>query len=95
MRFEYLTRAHSCLDQFPGNAHPPDVARAGVGRLNISKKYFTGASFLGRVTMMTAKEKMVQIIQEQPEDSSFEELLRELAFALMVERGILRDNGLH
>lgn len=37
---------------------------------------------------MTAKEKMVQIIQEQPEDSSFEELLRELAFALMVERGL-------
>ncbi len=31
---------------------------------------------------------MTEIIQEQPEDSSYEEILRELAFALMVERGL-------
>lgn len=38
--------------------------------------------------MATAKEKMSRIIQAQPEDSSYEEILRELAFARMVERGL-------
>lgn len=31
---------------------------------------------------------MLEIIQEQPEDSSYDEILRELAFARMVERGL-------
>ena len=31
---------------------------------------------------------MVEIIQEQPEDASYEEIMRELAFARMVERGL-------
>ena len=34
------------------------------------------------------KELMVQIIETQPEDSSFDEILRELAFARMIERGL-------
>ena len=38
--------------------------------------------------MVTAKEKMTEIIQQQPDDSSYEEILRELAFARMVERGL-------
>jgi hypothetical protein len=38
--------------------------------------------------MTTAKERLLEIIQQQPDDSSFEELLRELAFAVMVERGL-------
>lgn len=42
--------------------------------------------------MATAKEQMSRIIQAQPEDSSYEEILRELAFARMVERG-LQDSG--
>jgi len=37
---------------------------------------------------MSAKEKIVRILDEQPADSSFEEILRELAFASMVERGL-------
>ncbi len=37
---------------------------------------------------MSVKEQMTQIIQAQPDDSSFEEILRELAFAQMVERGL-------
>ncbi|RIH81488.1 hypothetical protein Mterra_03132 [Calidithermus terrae] len=37
---------------------------------------------------MSVKERMTRIIQEQPEDSSFEEILRELAFARMVDRGL-------
>ena len=38
--------------------------------------------------MDSAKEQMVKIVQEQPDDSSFDEILRELAFARMVERGL-------
>ncbi|MEX0731728.1 MAG: hypothetical protein WED00_09105 [Aquisalimonadaceae bacterium] len=38
--------------------------------------------------MATAKEQMSRIIEAQPDDSSYEELLRELAFARMVERGL-------
>jgi predicted transcriptional regulator len=41
--------------------------------------------------MANAKEKMTEIIQQQPDDSSYDEILRELAFARMVERG-LRDS---
>jgi hypothetical protein len=38
--------------------------------------------------MASAKEEMTKIIQEQPDDSSFDEIMRELAFSRMVERGI-------
>uniref|UniRef100_A0A7C1F2S7 Uncharacterized protein n=1 Tax=Ammonifex degensii TaxID=42838 RepID=A0A7C1F2S7_9THEO len=38
--------------------------------------------------MSTAKEQMARIIEAQPDDSSYEEILRELAFARMVERGL-------
>ncbi len=38
--------------------------------------------------MATAKEKITEIIQAQPEDSTYEEILRELAFVLMVDRGL-------
>ena len=36
----------------------------------------------------TAKEQVLQIVSEQPDDSSYYEILRELAFARMVERGL-------
>jgi predicted transcriptional regulator len=36
----------------------------------------------------TAGERMIAIIRGQPEDSSYDELLRELALARMVERGL-------
>jgi len=38
--------------------------------------------------MGSAKAQLIQLIQDQPDDSSPEQLLRELAFAVMVERGI-------
>ena len=38
--------------------------------------------------MISPKKQMVKIIQRQPEDSSYEEILKELAFARMVDRGI-------
>ena len=37
---------------------------------------------------MTTKEKMKEIIEEQPEDATYEEIIRELAFAAMVDRGL-------
>jgi predicted transcriptional regulator len=36
----------------------------------------------------TPKEVMIRTIQELPDDSSYEEILRELAFARMIERGL-------
>lgn len=41
-----------------------------------------------RTKMPTAKERIVEIIQQQPDDSSYEEILRELAFARMIDRGL-------
>jgi predicted transcriptional regulator len=40
------------------------------------------------IAEMTPKERMLQTIQDLPEDSSYEEILRELAFARMVARGL-------
>lgn len=38
--------------------------------------------------MSTVKEELTRLIQGQPEDSSREEIVRELAFHVMVERGL-------
>jgi len=38
--------------------------------------------------MTTAKEAMVDIISRQPDDSSYDALLRELAYARMIQRGL-------
>jgi hypothetical protein len=38
--------------------------------------------------MSKAKEELKKLIEEQPEDSSREEIVRELAFHVMVERGL-------
>ena len=37
---------------------------------------------------MTAKEKLIAVIEQQPEDATPEEIIRELAFASMVDRGM-------
>ncbi|MBT97593.1 MAG: hypothetical protein CL902_03070 [Dehalococcoidia bacterium] len=39
--------------------------------------------------MSTAKDDLTRIVQAQPEDSSPEEIIRELAFHVMVERGLV------
>ena len=36
----------------------------------------------------SAKDQMLQLISEQPEDSSYDEILRELAFRRTVEKGL-------
>ncbi|HYW80395.1 MAG TPA: hypothetical protein VE890_12495 [Thermoguttaceae bacterium] len=38
--------------------------------------------------MSTAKQTMAEIIAQQPDDSSYDEILRELAFARMIQRGL-------
>lgn len=38
--------------------------------------------------MSTVKEELTRLIREQPDDSSSEEIVRELAFHMMVERGL-------
>lgn len=38
--------------------------------------------------MHSAKEQIARILQDQPDDSSYDEILRELAFARMIERGL-------
>jgi predicted transcriptional regulator len=38
--------------------------------------------------LLLLKEKMTKVIYEQPEDSTYDEILRELAFARMIDRGL-------
>jgi hypothetical protein len=38
--------------------------------------------------MATAKEHIAEIIKRQPDDSSYDNIVRELAFDLMVQRGL-------
>ena len=39
--------------------------------------------------MAMVKEKMKEVIDSQPDDATYEEILRELAFERMVERGLM------
>lgn len=44
--------------------------------------------------MATAKEELKSLLENQPEDSSSEELVREMAFHVMVKRGLAdSDSG--
>ena len=38
--------------------------------------------------MSTAKQELTELIGRQPDDSSREEIIRELAFHAMIERGL-------
>lgn len=45
-------------------------------------------------SMSSVKDVMVDIITQQPEDSSYDEILRELAYARMIQRGLAdSDDG--
>jgi predicted transcriptional regulator len=43
---------------------------------------------MSTIDNVTPKQRMISVLQEQPDDSSYEELLKELAFVKMVERGL-------
>lgn len=36
----------------------------------------------------TVKEKITKVVMSQPEDATYDEIIRELAFARMVDRGL-------
>ena len=38
--------------------------------------------------MSTVKELIQEVVQAQPDDASYDEILRELAFERMIERGL-------
>ena len=38
--------------------------------------------------MSKVKEKMTEVIESQPDDATYEEIMRELAFEKMIERGL-------
>lgn len=38
--------------------------------------------------MQTARERIAEVVLAQPEDATYEEIVRELAFERMVERGL-------
>jgi predicted transcriptional regulator len=38
--------------------------------------------------MSTPKEQMLEMIKDQPEDSTYDEILRELTFKRMVDKGL-------
>lgn len=38
--------------------------------------------------MQTAKEKITEVVKAQPADATYEEIMRELAFERMIERGL-------
>ena len=40
------------------------------------------------IKMSSAKEQIRQVLEGQPDDSSYDELLRELAFKRMVDKGL-------
>lgn len=43
--------------------------------------------------MLSIKTRMTEVIQRQPDDASYEEIIRELAFEHMVERGLEDSRG--
>jgi predicted transcriptional regulator len=43
--------------------------------------------------MSAVKEELTRLIEGQPEDSSREEIVRELAFHVMVQRGLVDSNA--
>jgi predicted transcriptional regulator len=51
-------------------------------------KFDPGKASSGRSNMSTAKEELTRLIESQPADASREEIVRELTFHVMVERGL-------
>jgi predicted transcriptional regulator len=43
--------------------------------------------------MSTVKEQLKRIIEQQPDDSSYEEIVRELAFSVMIQRGLVDSDA--
>jgi predicted transcriptional regulator len=57
----------------------PDYYRASIIRKQDHSR---------RLLMATAKDIMVKTIQDLPDDASFEEILKQLSFTIMVKKGL-------
>jgi predicted transcriptional regulator len=69
--------------------HAPPTDRPSLDRIPAAQYIFVQVFGLWkRPTMSPAKEAMLDIIGRQPDDSSYDEILRELAFARMIQRGL-------
>jgi hypothetical protein len=44
--------------------------------------------------MLSAKNKMLNVLSKQPDNSSYEDILREMAYVTMVERGKVSSHQL-
>jgi predicted transcriptional regulator len=53
-----------------------------------ARRLWQDSGTLEELAMSTVKEELTRLIQGQPDDSSREEIVRELAFHVMVERGL-------
>lgn len=51
--------------------------------------YCTMTKMQWSMNSMTAKERIRELLDAQPDDASYDEILRELAFERMVDRGML------
>lgn len=43
--------------------------------------------------MSTPKEEIARLLKQQPDDSSFDEIVRELGFSVMIQRGLKDSNA--
>ena len=62
-----------------------------MGRLRmqvVQKQDQRSGILTGGDSMSSIKERMAELIQEQPEDATYEEIMRELAFQRMISRGL-------
>ena len=53
-----------------------------------ARRLWQDSGTLEELAVSTVKEELTRLIQGQPDDSSREEIVRELAFHVMVERGL-------
>ena len=50
--------------------------------------YANSRANLSKSIIVTAKDELKELLEQQPEDSSSEELVRELAFHVIIQRGL-------
>ena len=71
-----------------GPLRPPVSVLSDINNFGRKEKFKWYKYRNERGIMASDKEQMVQIIQELPEDSSYDEIIRELAFVRMIQRGL-------
>ena len=79
------TEAFEALDEGIGD---DEVHRSAPCLLRGSVRGTIMSSDSAEVKVSNVKEKMSEVIQSQPDDATYEEIMRELAFERMVARGL-------